>query len=97
MCASVWSSIVYIIDETNLGKGYAYLLSSCNFLLSILPLSISLIKIKTASFFISVMMLTILIFITVLLGIYIYFLDKLENNILDGKILSKNISYEQLE
>ncbi|CAD8167267.1 unnamed protein product [Paramecium pentaurelia] len=97
MCASVWSSIVYIIDETNLGTGYAYLLSSCNFLLSILPLSISLIKIRTASFFISVMMLAVLIFITVLLGIYIYFLDNQENNILDGKILSTNKSYEQLE
>lgn len=86
MCGSVWSSIVYIVDETNLGTGYAYLLSSCNLLLTILPLIISLIKIRTASFFISVMMLAGLIFITILLGIYIYFLDNKENNILDGKI-----------
>ncbi|CAK74537.1 unnamed protein product (macronuclear) [Paramecium tetraurelia] len=97
MCASVWSSIVYIIDEASLGTGYAYLLSSCNFLLSILPLSISLIKIRTASFFISVMMLAVLIFITVLLGIYIYIVDNQENNSLDGKILPINQSYDQLE
>ncbi|CAD8098774.1 unnamed protein product [Paramecium sonneborni] len=97
MCASVWSSIVYVIDETNLGQGYAYLLSSCNFLLSILPLTISLIKIKTASFFISVIMLAILLFITILLGIYIYFLDNQQNNILDGQIQLTQNSYEQLK
>ncbi|CAD8077369.1 unnamed protein product [Paramecium sonneborni] len=82
--ASAWTGIVFLVRPDTLGKAYALVIAVYNFTFTLVPLAVGALRAYYGTYFYSQIMLSILGAIAFILSIFIYQLDKNQENILDG-------------